>query len=75
MGAFAAPGSVEVRADGDTLEFVGKGWKRTARLTQNALTIEQTTPLPADGLTPDKRGNASLTIERPSATKAVYTLK
>ncbi|HYW41748.1 MAG TPA: beta-galactosidase [Bryobacteraceae bacterium] len=74
-GAFAAAGPVEVRTDGDALEFVGKGWKRTARLTQNVLTIEQTTPLPADGLTPDKRGNASLTIERPSATQAVYTLK
>jgi len=74
-GAFAASGPVEVRAAGDALEFIGKGWKRTARLEQNALTIEQTTPLPPDGLTGERRGNTSLTIERVSETRAVFTLK
>ena len=68
-------GPVEVHAAGDALEFAGKGWKRTVRLADNTLTIEQTTPLPADGLTPDRRGNVSLTIARPSATRAVYTLQ
>ena len=75
QGIFAATGPVEVHAAGDTLEFIGKGWKRTVRLSDNAVTVEQTTPLPADGLTSDRRGNTTLTIERPSPTRAVYTLK
>jgi hypothetical protein len=74
-GVFASPGPVEVRADGDSLEFTGKNWKRTARLSQNALTVEQTTPLPGDGLTSQKSGNLSLTVARPSASQTVYTLR
>ena len=74
QGSFAAPGSVEVRSTGEALEFSGKGWKRTVRLVDNALTIEQTTPLPADNVTPQKRGNVTLSIERPSANRAVYTI-
>jgi hypothetical protein len=74
-GAFAAPGPVEVRAAGDALEFIGKGWKRTVRLAQNVLTVEQTTPLPSDGLSEEKRGNTTLTIERVSETRRVYTLR
>ncbi len=75
QGVLAAPGAIEVRAEGDALEFGGKGWKRTVRLAQNVLSIEQTAPLPADGLSPDKRGNVTLDIDRPSPTRAVYTLK
>jgi len=75
QGLFTGTGPVEVHANGDRLEFTGKGWKRTVRLAEGTLTIEQTTPLPADGLTPDRRGNVSLTIARPSATRAVYTLQ
>jgi hypothetical protein len=74
-GAFAAAGPVEVRAAGDTLEFAGKGWKRTARLAESTLTIEQSTALPPEGLAPEKRGNIGLAVERPSALRAVYTLK
>ncbi|HTS28354.1 MAG TPA: beta-galactosidase [Bryobacteraceae bacterium] len=75
QGVFTAPGAVEVHAAGDTLEFSGKGWKRTVRLSDTVLTIEQTTPLPADGLVPLERGNTRLTIEHPSATRSIYTLK
>jgi len=75
QGLLSGPGAVEVRANGDTLEFAGKGWKRSVRLTENTLTIEQTSPLPADGLTSDRRGNVSLTIAHPSPTRAVYTLQ
>ncbi|HEY2017409.1 MAG TPA: beta-galactosidase [Bryobacteraceae bacterium] len=74
QGALTAPGPVEVRANGDTLEFAGKGWKRTVRLVETTLTIDQTTPLPADGLAPERRGNIGLTIAHPSATRSVYTL-
>ncbi len=75
QGAFAAVGPVEVHAAGDSLEFVGKGWKRTVRLTGATLSIEQTTPLAADGLTPDRRGNVDFEIERPAANRASYTLR
>jgi hypothetical protein len=74
QGLFAGPGPVEVRAVDDTLEFAGKGWKRTARLSETTLTIEQTTPLPADALSSEKRGGATLTIARPSPTRVTYTL-
>jgi hypothetical protein len=74
QGAFAAVGAVEVRAAGDKLEIAGKGWKRTIGLSDATLTIEQTSSLPADGLTAQKQGNIALSIEHPAATRAVYTL-
>jgi hypothetical protein len=73
-GVFAAQGPAEVRANGDTLEFTGKNWKRTARLAETSLTIEQSSPLSADGLAPEKRGNTTLTIARPSPSRATYSL-
>jgi glycosyl hydrolase family 35 len=73
-GALAAAGTVEARANGDVLEFSGKSWKRTVKLIDNALSIEQNTPLPADNLVPQRRGNVSLSIERPLPNRAVYTL-
>jgi hypothetical protein len=74
QGAFAGAGPVQVRANGDALEFAGKGWTRTVRLADGVLTVEQSTPLPADGLKPGKQGNIALSIARPSATRAVYSL-
>jgi len=75
QGGFAAPGPVEVEAAGDALEFNGRGWKRTVRLAGGVLTVEQTTPLPAEQLVPAKRGDTILTVERPSPLIATYTLK
>jgi hypothetical protein len=74
QGLFAAPGPVEVRAVDDALEFTGKGWKRTARLSETTLTIEQSSPLPADAPTSEKRGGATLTVARPAPARATYTL-
>ena len=74
QGLFAAPGPVEVRAADDALEFTGKGWKRTARLSETTLTIEQTSPLPADSLGLEKRDGPTLTVARPSPARATYTL-
>ena len=74
QGLFAGPGPVEVRATDDALEFTGKGWKRTARLSETTLTIEQSSPLPADSLSPEKRGGATLTVARPSPARVAYTL-
>jgi len=75
QGAFAAAGPVEVHVNGDALEFVGRGWKRTVRLTDSTLSIEQTTALPVDKLAPDRRGNIGFQIEHPTANRASYTLK
>jgi hypothetical protein len=74
QGLLAGPGPVEVHAADDALEFTGKGWKRTARLTETTLTIEQSSPLPADSPIPEKRDGATLTVTRPSPTRAAYTL-
>ena len=75
QGVFAATGAVEVHAAGDSLEFVGKGWKRTVRLVDTTLTVEQTTALPADKLTGDRRGNVDFHIEHPTVSRATYSLK
>jgi hypothetical protein len=74
QGALSAAGPVEVRATGDTLEFTGKGWTRTARLEGATLTISQTPTLPPDGLLPTKRGNIALSIARETPSRAKYTL-
>ena len=60
---------------GDALEFTGKGWKRTVTLKGNTLTIEQSTPLPPEVPTGEKRGNTTLKVERTSPGRAVYTLQ
>jgi len=75
QGQFAAPGAVEVEAAGDALIFTARNWKRTVRLEDGALTVEQTTPLPATTLTPVKRGGATLTVERTSSSRAIFTLR
>jgi len=75
QGVLAAAGAVEVRVAGDTLEFLGKGWKRTIRLAETVLTIEQNTPLPADGLVGEKRGNVTFAVAREGAGKVIYTLQ
>jgi hypothetical protein len=74
QGTFAAAGRVDVRANGDALEFSGNGWTRTVRLAGGALTVEQSTPLPPDRLTPEKRGNVNFAIDRTSPTATVYRL-
>jgi hypothetical protein len=74
-GIFAQSGPVEVRQNGDALEFSGKGWKRTVTLIGSALTVEQSTPLPPESLAGEKRGNLTLTVERPAPTRAVYGLQ
>jgi hypothetical protein len=74
QGVFAGAGPVEVHANGDALEFIGKGWTRTVRLVDAALTMEQNVALPADGLTPGKQGNIALSISRQTAARASYSL-
>ena len=74
QGMFAAADPVEVRKAGDTLEFIGKGWTRTARLDGAALTMAQNPALPPDNLKAAKRGNVSLTVTRESAARVKYAL-
>ena len=74
-GLFAASGAVEVRAREDGLEFTGADWRRTARLSGSTLTIDQDTPLPAVTVEPAKIGNTALTVDRPTAVRAVYKLE
>jgi hypothetical protein len=74
QGVFAGAGPVEVRANGDALEFAGNGWTRTVRLVDAALTVEQNVALPADGLRPAKQGNIALAISRPTISRATYSL-
>jgi hypothetical protein len=73
-GVFAQAGPVDVRQDGDALEFTGRDWRRTVTLHGSTLTAEQSTPLPPETLTTEKRGNLTLTVERPAPTRAVYSL-
>jgi hypothetical protein len=72
-GLLAGNGAVMVKAGGNALEFEGKGWKRTVRLTESILSIEQTGDLP-DLLTPEKRGNVTLSVERKASGTAEYRL-
>jgi hypothetical protein len=74
QGLFAAAGRVDVRENGDALEFTGRGWKRTARLVEGEMIVEQTTPLPPDTLDSAKRGGVSLSVSRPSASSATFKL-
>jgi hypothetical protein len=73
-GAWAAPGRVEVQPVRGGLEFAGKGWRRTVRLTDGQLTVEQTPSLPADNVATQKRGGTELTIARESAARGAYVL-
>ncbi|HUP02640.1 MAG TPA: beta-galactosidase [Bryobacteraceae bacterium] len=75
QGLFAAAGPVEVEATGDSLIFSGANWKRTVRLQGGALSVEQSTPLPPFALAPEKRGDVALFVERPSAARALFTLR
>ncbi len=74
QGAFTAAGPVEVRSGSDSLEFTGRGWKRTVRLDGAALEVEQTAALPAGAPWPGRRGSVSLRVERDGERRAVYTL-
>ena len=74
-GAFAQPGKVEVRVSDNGLEFAGNGWSRSIRLSGAALTIEQMPGLPHDPLMPQTSANVSLSIDRGSPSRAVYTLQ
>jgi Glycosyl hydrolases family 35 len=77
-GALAGKGVADVQITPDgALEFQAHGWKRTVRLAGSgaSLTIEQTTPLPAEALPTGKTGNIVFRVTRESATHAVYGIE
>lgn len=75
QGALATSGAVQVEAEGGVLTVLGNGWSRTVSLAADTLTIEQTPALPAESLAAQTIGNLSLSIERPSTSRAVYRIR
>jgi hypothetical protein len=74
-GVWAATGQVDVRAAGDALEFTAKDWKRTIRLVEGRIEVEQSTALGGDPLIGEKRTGITLSVERESPRKAAYALR
>ncbi|PWT97077.1 MAG: hypothetical protein C5B51_32145 [Terriglobia bacterium] len=74
-GALWQSGPVEARPEGDSLEFVGNGWARKVTLNGAVLTVDQSTPLPAEGITPRSSGNVRLTTVRESTSRYRYEIK
>jgi len=74
-GAFRGVGPVAVRELDNGLEFSGAGRRRTVRLSGATLAIDQDTALPAALIEPTVIANIALTVQRPSATRVIYTLQ
>jgi hypothetical protein len=74
-GAFVQSGAVTVKPLRDGLEFAGEGWTRTVKLSGAVLTAEESPALPRDYMTPQNRSNVTLSIERESPSRTVYTLQ
>ena len=73
QGAFAATGVVNIHPAGEGLEIVGNGWKRSVKLVDGVLTVEQP-GLAADHLAPTTQGNVGLSVDRRPGV-GVYSLK
>ena len=77
-GALAGAGATDVRiAPDSSLEFAGKGWRRTVRLAGNGavLTVDQTTPLPPEALQSGKKNEVVFRVSRERPDRAVYSLE
>jgi hypothetical protein len=74
LGALTSAGAVGVTNGEGALEFAGNGWKRMVQLNGGALTVEQTTPLPAEMPESLKRDAVILRVTRESAHRAVFSL-
>ena len=74
-GEFLQSGPVEVHAGADGLEFIAKDWTRTVHLADASLAIEQKPALPHDTLTSQTTGNLTLSVDRESPSRAVYTIR
>jgi hypothetical protein len=80
-GALAGTGAVMAQIAGDgtdaALEFSTKDWRRTVRLdgTNARLTVEQTTPLAAGNLKPEKKNEVLFRVTRESPQRTVYSME
>ena len=77
-GGLAGTGATEVQIAPDgSLEFRGKGWRRTVRLAGRGavLTVEQTTPLPAETLESGKKNDIVVKVSREKPSRTVYSLE
>jgi len=74
QGALASAAPVKARPLEDGIEFTTPAGTRTVRLSDTTLSIEQSGSLPAGGPTPEKRGNATLSVQHPTPTKTVYSI-
>jgi hypothetical protein len=63
-GLWAGAGDVEARAAGAALEIGAGAWKRTVRLVDNRLEIEQDSALPAAAPEAGKIGGVAVKVER-----------
>ena len=73
-GVFAQTAATEIHASGGVLTFAGNGWTRTVRLSDAALTIEQTPAVPQDGLISRTSENLSFSVNRQSPSTVVYSV-
>ncbi len=71
-GLFSRPGAVQVQANGDSLVFTAKDWRRTVRLAGQVLTVDQNAPLPSGNPAAAKQGNVNLSVTNPASNQAVY---
>ena len=74
-GAFRGQGPVELRSSGDGIEIAGKGWKRTVRLSDSTLTVDQPSSMPSDGPPPLTQGNVRLTVQANGPSQTIYKLQ
>jgi hypothetical protein len=77
-GALAGTGATEVQIGPDgSLEFRASGWHRTVRLAGNGavLTVEQSTPLPAEKLETGKKNEVVFRVTRETPNRAVYSIE
>ena len=75
QGALAGSGAVEARKLPDGVEFSAGSWKRTVRLSESTLTVEQSAPLAAETLQTLKRDAVTFRVERQSPHRASYSLE
>ena len=74
-GALAQPGPVQVHAEDETLEFAGNGWKRTVRLRDAALELDQSAPLSSELPAGQTIGNLEFRGSRSSPSAVRFEIR
>ena len=75
-GLLAGSGPVEIHSIGsDILQFTSQALERAITLSGSTLTIDQSIPMPSELLRVGKKGNTTLSVERPTPTKILLHLE